>query len=143
MSRRFLAGLAVLTYGALLGGFLVRLNATPITSVEGKESGANETPEKKLFETTRIWNIHLELSNQEYEAMQPAAGGFNLPGAPPAPPAPKARRINAAANGTFSEPSFLGRRAGSRWKTRPTRTSASVMRATSLTSFPPVGLNDL
>src|SRR5262249_62319247 len=40
----------------------------------------------------RVWAIHLEIPAREYDAMQPAAGGFGFPGAPPAPPAPRAPR---------------------------------------------------
>jgi putative membrane-bound dehydrogenase-like protein len=72
MSRRFLAGAAALAC-ALLG------------------LGVTTCPAADVFGTTRVWAVHLEIPAKEYEAMQPPAGGFGFPGAPPAP-APKDKR---------------------------------------------------
>jgi putative membrane-bound dehydrogenase-like protein len=41
------------------------------------------------FGPTKVWNIHLELSAKEYDAMQPAAPAFPGPGGPPQPKAKK------------------------------------------------------
>jgi putative membrane-bound dehydrogenase-like protein len=80
MSRRFLAGAAALA-GALLG-----LGVTTCPAADGKDA-----PAPDVFGTTRVWAVHLEIPAGEYEAMQPPAGGFGFPGAPPAP-APKDKR---------------------------------------------------
>jgi putative membrane-bound dehydrogenase-like protein len=57
---------------------------------------ANDKPE--LFGLTRVWSIHLEISAQEFQAMQPPQpGGFGPP--PPAPPA-------AAGNGLVERSLF-------------------------------------
>src|SRR6516164_11633591 len=90
MSRRFLAGVAMLIPGAFLCFVLVSLRAMPAPAADGKEPAAKETPSKDFFGTTKVWSLHLEMPAKEYEAMQPAAGGFGFPGALPAPPAPKA-----------------------------------------------------
>jgi putative membrane-bound dehydrogenase-like protein len=92
MSRRFLVGLAALTCGTLLCGFLVNLKAGPVPVMDDRETDTKATDGKDFFGTTKIWKIHLDLSSQEYEAMQPAAGGFNFPGAPSAPKARKDKR---------------------------------------------------
>ena len=81
MSRRFLAGAAVLAC-ALLGLGVV-------TGPAADEKGA---PGKDVFGMTKLWAFHLEIPAKEYEAMQPPAGGFGVPGAPPAPPAPGDKR---------------------------------------------------
>jgi putative membrane-bound dehydrogenase-like protein len=84
MSRRFVAGAAALAWAAfLLHCVLIGLGERTCPAADAKE-----TPDKDVFGTTRVWKVHLEIPAKEYEAMQPAAGGFGFPGAPPAP-APK------------------------------------------------------
>src|SRR5262249_8263230 len=51
-----------------------------------------EAPGKDHFGAARLWAVHLEIPAKEYEAMQPPAGGFGFPGAPPAPPAAEEKR---------------------------------------------------
>src|SRR5580704_9767949 len=51
-----------------------------------------EAPGKDVFGDAKVWDVHLEIPAKEYEAMQPAPGGFGFPGAPPAQPAPKDKR---------------------------------------------------
>jgi putative membrane-bound dehydrogenase-like protein len=51
-----------------------------------------EAPGKDIFGVTKVWAVHLEIPAKEYEAMQPPAGGFGFPGAPPAPPAAGEKR---------------------------------------------------
>jgi hypothetical protein len=92
MSRRFLSGAIALLCGALLCCILVTLPATPVPAADDKEPAAKETPGKDFFGMTKVWAIHLEMPVKEYEAMQPPARGFGLPGTPPAPPAPKAAK---------------------------------------------------
>src|SRR5262249_36143570 len=41
--------------------------------------------EKELFGQTRVWNIHLEIPAKEFDALQPAPGGFGFPGGPQQP----------------------------------------------------------
>src|SRR5262245_45549146 len=100
MSRRFLAGATALTCGAcLLFCLLVAVKATPAPATGGKEQGgaggkrpsgsAPKQPGDDVFGATRVLKIHLEIPAAEYEAMQPAPGGFGFPGAPPKRPAPK------------------------------------------------------
>src|SRR5262249_13202366 len=65
---------------SLLSCALVRLGA----------ADEKEAPSKDVFGAARVWAVHLEIPAKEYEAMQPPAGGFGFPGAPPAPAAPPA-----------------------------------------------------
>lgn len=53
-------------------------------------SGRAAEPAIEVFDATKVWPLHLELSAKEYEAMQPAApGGFGFPGGGfPGRPAP-------------------------------------------------------
>src|SRR5438128_11393918 len=81
MSRRFLAGAAALAC-ALIG----------LGVATGPAADRKEAPGKDVFGTTRVGAIHLEIPAKEYEAMQPPAGGFGLPGAPPMSPLPKDKR---------------------------------------------------
>src|SRR5579885_1740722 len=82
MCRRFLAGATVLACAALvLAGILFVARPTATPAADGKEP-----PGKDVFGATKVWAIHLEIPTKEYDAMQPAAGGFGFPGAPPAPP---------------------------------------------------------
>src|SRR5579871_1195114 len=81
MSRRFL--IETITLLCVLVGF----RDVPCSAADGREGAG-----KDFFGTTKVWDIHLELSGKEYEAMQPVAGGFNVPGAPPAPRARKDKR---------------------------------------------------
>ena len=37
-----------------------------------------------VFGDSKVWDVRLEIPAKEYEAMQPAPGGFGPPGAPPA-----------------------------------------------------------
>jgi putative membrane-bound dehydrogenase-like protein len=88
MSRRSLAGAAALACAAcLLSWALLGLRVTTCPAADGKEA-----PGKDVFGTTRVWAVHLEIPAKEYEAMQPPAGGFGFPGAPPAPPVRKDKR---------------------------------------------------
>ena len=143
MNRRFLAGFGCAGLRlALLCCFLVSLKATPVPLWDDKESGAKEESDNEFFGTAKVWDLHLELSSDEYQAMQPPPAGFNFPGLP-APPRPRPRRTSGRAHGTSSAPNFPGPRAGSRWQTRPTRTSASATRGTLPTSCLPRDSNDL
>ena len=92
MSRRFLPGATALFCGALLCCVLVCLRTTPVPAAADKQLAAKEAPGKDVFGATKVWAIHLEIPAKEYEAMQPPAGGFGFPGAPPAAPAPKAAK---------------------------------------------------
>jgi hypothetical protein len=76
MGQRFLAGVAMLVC-VLLG----------LWAANGPAANGKEESSKDLFGTTRTWNVHLEIPAKEYEAMQPAPGGFGFSGGPPAPPA--------------------------------------------------------
>ncbi len=77
MSRRFLAGATALACALICPG------VATCPAADGKEA-----PGKDVFGTTKMGAIHLEIPAKEYEAMQPPAGGFGFPSAPPAPPAP-------------------------------------------------------
>ncbi len=92
MSRGFLAGLAALACGALLCCSHESIEATPVPVWDDKQPEAKKSASEDFFQTTKVWNLHLELSSKEYEAMQPPAAGFNAPGAPPPRPAPKAKK---------------------------------------------------
>src|SRR5690348_4370511 len=81
MSRRFLAGAAMLAC-ALIG----------LGVAMGPAADSKEAPGKDMFGPTKVWAVHLEIPDKEYEAMQPPAGGFGFPGAPPAPPAAGEKR---------------------------------------------------
>jgi hypothetical protein len=83
MSRRFLARANALACGAFL---LCCVLFGPWTPSVPAESG------KDVFGTTKVWAVHLEIPVKEYEAMQPPAGGFGFPGAPPMPPQAKDKR---------------------------------------------------
>jgi putative membrane-bound dehydrogenase-like protein len=50
-----------------------------------------------VFETTKVWHVQLAIPAKEYDAMQPAAGGFGFPGGPPAP-APKKEKRDSERN---------------------------------------------
>jgi putative membrane-bound dehydrogenase-like protein len=89
MSRRFFILAAVLACGAFLSyTAILDHEAATAQDVEGRSSG-KETPGKDVFGTTRVWTIHLEIPAKEYEAMQPAPGGFGFPGGPATPRKPK------------------------------------------------------
>jgi putative membrane-bound dehydrogenase-like protein len=83
MSRRFLAETTALV--CMLVGFSV---PQCLAADAEKKTGAN------VFGATKVWKVDLEIPTKEYEAMQPPAGGFGLPGAPPAPPAAKDKRAS-------------------------------------------------
>src|SRR5260370_765610 len=100
MSQRFLGGATALTCGAyFLFCLLVVVKPTPAPATGGKETPgagdkrpAGSVPEasgKDVFGATKVLGIHLEIPTAEYEAMQPAPGGFGFPGGPPKGPAPK------------------------------------------------------
>ena len=50
---------------------------------------AKDARGKDVFGLTKVWSIHLEIPAREYEALQPAQGGFGFPGGPPKQPAAK------------------------------------------------------
>jgi putative membrane-bound dehydrogenase-like protein len=77
---------------------LVGLLTLPAPAGEGKEPADREAPGKDVFGQTKLWAIHLDIPAKEYEAMQPAVGGFGFPGAPPAPPAPKKDKRDSERN---------------------------------------------
>src|SRR5947209_7125805 len=103
MSRRLFAGATVLTCGAcLLFCRLVDVKATPAPVTDGQDrggaggkhtpSGARQSSGSGAFGATRVWQIHLDIPAAEFEAMQPAPGGFGAPGAPPGPPVPEKQK---------------------------------------------------
>src|SRR5262245_23616099 len=99
MSRRFLAWLAAVTCGGLfLTAALVGLKVVTAPRAQGQEAAG-----KDLFGLTKVWAMHLEVPAKEYEAMQPAGGGFGFPGGPKGPPAPKDKK-----DPRDSEPNLFG-----------------------------------
>src|SRR5262249_26431738 len=84
MRRRSLAGTAAAAGIVLLTCVLLRLTARP--------PAAKEAPGQDVFGDAKVWSLHLEIPAKEYEAMQPAAGGFGFPGQAPRPAAPKDNR---------------------------------------------------
>jgi putative membrane-bound dehydrogenase-like protein len=80
MSRRFLAGVILLTC------CLLTLGMTTCRAADKMEA-----PDA-AFGTGKVWKVHIEIPTKEYEAMQPPAAGFGMPGAPPPPRARRDRR---------------------------------------------------
>jgi putative membrane-bound dehydrogenase-like protein len=71
----------------------VSLNATPVPIGDDKAPQKKGNSDKDFFGTTKVWDLHLELSSKEYEEMQPPPPSFNFGGAPtPAPKAKKGKR---------------------------------------------------
>jgi hypothetical protein len=82
------AAAAALTAGVLaLACVLVGL-PIPAPAGDDKLPAEKDPPGKDVFDLTRVWNLRLEIPAKEYEAMQPAPGGFGFPGGPGAPPPP-------------------------------------------------------
>jgi putative membrane-bound dehydrogenase-like protein len=70
---------------AVAGGLVFLLGLATVTIPAEDRDAA--------FGITKVWAVHLEIAAKEYEAMQPAPGGFGFPGGPPQPqPAPKDKR---------------------------------------------------
>jgi putative membrane-bound dehydrogenase-like protein len=94
MSRRLLAGkMALVCAGLLLYCAPDLFRRTAADAAEGQEPAAKEAPGKDFFGATKVWAIHLEIPAKEFEAMQPSAVGFGLPGdTPPRPKAPNDKR---------------------------------------------------
>src|SRR5262245_22314790 len=81
--------IALAGVGVVLGTFVL---GHPPAGVPAADPSAGKS-ESAIFGLTNVWTIHLELSAREYEAMQPAPGGFGPPGGPtPKKAAPKERR---------------------------------------------------
>src|SRR5579885_2666498 len=94
MSRRSLAGAAALACAAsFLSWALLGPRVTTCPAADGKEAPGND-----VFGTGKVWAVHLEIPAREYEAMQPPAVGFGLPGAPPAPAAPRDKKRDGERN---------------------------------------------
>jgi putative membrane-bound dehydrogenase-like protein len=71
---------------AVAGGLILLLGLVTLTTPA-------EDKARDAFGTTKVWAVHLEIPAKEYEAMQPAPGGFGFPGGPPQPqPQPKDKR---------------------------------------------------
>jgi putative membrane-bound dehydrogenase-like protein len=71
-----------------LGAFLVCCALAALRVTPGAATG-DEPSGKGLFAAAKVWTIHLEISDKEYSAMQPAVVGFGPPGGGPKLPAPK------------------------------------------------------
>jgi putative membrane-bound dehydrogenase-like protein len=99
MSRRFLAWSAAATCGVLsLAAVLIGFKAVTAPAAQGQGAAG-----KDLFGLTRVWAVHLEVPAKEYDAMQPAGGGFGFPGGPKGPPPPKEKK-----DPRDSEPNLFG-----------------------------------
>ncbi len=71
--RSWAATVTVVTLAGFVLGSPIPANAAP--------DGAKKTPAgADVFGHDKVWQFHLELSTKEYDAMQPAGGGFNFPG---------------------------------------------------------------
>ena len=46
---------------------------------DNTKAKAKETPGANLFGMSRLWSIHIEVSEKEYQAMQPPGGGMGFP----------------------------------------------------------------
>jgi putative membrane-bound dehydrogenase-like protein len=86
MSRGTLARAAALVFAALLPCVLFGPRLATSAAADGKDATG-----KDVFGATKVWAVHLEIPAREYDAMQPAGGGFGGPGGPPAPPPRDAR----------------------------------------------------
>src|SRR5258708_5812072 len=83
MSRRCVSGATALVCAVcVLSYVLLGLRVATCPAADEKEAAA-----KDVFGATKVWAFHLEIPAKEYEAMQPPAGGFGAPGAPPGPQA--------------------------------------------------------
>jgi putative membrane-bound dehydrogenase-like protein len=83
MNRRVLAPATALVCGLLiLLGVLgsPRLQSLPVA--DGDKPAEKEAPGKDVFGQTKILALHLEILAKEYDAMQPAVGGFGQPPQP-------------------------------------------------------------
>lgn len=88
MSSRYLAGATAPAGGVLILACVL----VAVPAAEDRGAAGKEAPAEAVFGPTRVWAVHLEVSAKEYEAMQPAAGGFGFPGGPGAPPPPADRK---------------------------------------------------
>src|SRR5262245_30423407 len=91
MSKRFLVWATAVTCGGLfLASLLAGLKAGPAPAAQGPQG--KDAPGQGGFGQTEVWAIHLEIPAEEYEAMQPAGGGFGFPGGPKGPAQPKGKK---------------------------------------------------
>jgi putative membrane-bound dehydrogenase-like protein len=86
MSRRLLAATAAPACGLIL----LSCTVVGLRPADGQEPGRKAATGDDVFGLTKVWSVHLEIPAREYQAMQPAAGGFGFGGGAPAKPAPKA-----------------------------------------------------
>ena len=110
-SAIFLAGPAVLVSGSADDG-----------DAKGKAAGAD------LFGLTRVVSLHIEISADEYQAMQPPPPA-GLPGAPPPAPRPKRPGERESERNLFGV-EFPWARGAVTTRARLTRAWASVIRGT-------------
>ncbi len=71
----------------------------PLAATFAADEKTKPAPAKDIFGQTKVWQFHLSLSAKEFEAMQPAAGGFfgglgGPPGGPPKKPATPPKAID-------------------------------------------------
>ena len=92
MSQRFLAGASALASAVCLLSGVLPAHRGRLPAAADKEPPAKETPGKDVFGMTKVWSLRLTIPGKEYEAMQPAAGGFGFPGGPPPRRAPRDNR---------------------------------------------------
>ncbi len=100
MHRRCLAGMVC---GVLLLAGPAVVRSGPVEDGDAKEKAAAAGP----FGLTRVVGVHVEMSADEYQAMQPPApaAGFGAP----LPPRSRSSPARGRASGTFSASSSRGR----------------------------------
>lgn len=73
---------------ALLAAVVPVVGSAPLASADDPKPAEKAPPGDGVFGFDKVWQFGVELSAEEYAAMQPTGGGFpGFPGGPPQPPA--------------------------------------------------------
>ncbi len=60
---------------------VVLLNAACADAADdGPKAKTKESPGKDVFGLSKVWSLHIEMTEKEYQAMQPPGGGMGFPG---------------------------------------------------------------
>ncbi len=82
MSNRIRTKTTALNCGLLLIALLLGgSRSAPLAVAEEPKSAPQDAA--NAFGPTKVWSVHLAISAKEFDAMQPAIGGFGFPGGPP------------------------------------------------------------
>src|ERR1700735_3008036 len=88
MGKKYLNRLAALMCFILILGFVLSDYQTKLLPAADDPKPAPKGS-SDIFGLTKVWSIQLDISEKEYESMQPAIPAFPGPGGPPQPKAKK------------------------------------------------------